>query len=109
MRSIDLLMNTPTELTSMTVGAFMYGEASARSTKLRRPWISCSNDAIDMLKSTFQATRPSVSRLRTICNRARGLTIQHDVRSGRPDFRQELSVDPESRFMQHRLHHPEFR
>ena len=49
-------MKTPTELTSVTVGAFVYGELSARSTKLRTPWMSCSKDAIDKLKSTFHAT-----------------------------------------------------
>ena len=71
----------------MTVGAFVYGEPSARSTKLRTPWMSCSNDAIDMLKSTFQAARPSVSRLGTMSNRAERPTIQHDMRDRRPDLR----------------------
>ena len=35
------------------------------------------------------------------------LTIQHDVRGGRPNIRQELNADPKLRLVKHCLDHPD--
>ena len=79
------LEKTPMELTNTIGGGTVDGELSARSTKLRTPCMSTSNDESDMLKSTFQAVIGfGVSANHDMARQAP--TVEDDVRHGASDI-----------------------
>lgn len=57
----------------MIDGGFVYGELNARSTRFLAAWMSTSNEVIDRLKSTFQATFEIIVNIVLFCC---GLTLR---------------------------------
>ena len=103
-----VLEKTLMELTKTMAGGTVYGELSARSTKLRVPWRSASNDVMDILKFIVQAAPQNDQQQHEEHGpTATALTVEQDIRHRPADLLQELRRDPEPRLVQRRLDHHE--